>query len=142
MTQLGLHDEPPKLRCPGTPKERPGRRAHSAVAAAVVATRHRRLDNFRRRRLFDYSGAELRNSVFLGLAAWHSASESLSLGAEIFHATPDRPGAARLTGFNLGAIYELGNERRHRLLVSAGAGILKRGATDRATLFLGYQVTP
>ena len=69
------------------------------------------------------SGAELRNSVFLRLAAWHSASESLSLGAEVFHATPDRPGAARLTGFNLGAIYELGNERRHRLLVSAGAGI-------------------
>jgi len=45
----------------------------------------------------------------------------LSLGAEIFHATPDRPGAARLTDFNLGVIYELGNERRHHLFVSAGA---------------------
>jgi hypothetical protein len=88
------------------------------------------------------TGTELRNSWFFGLGALRPVTENLSLGGEIFHATPDRTGAVRVTGFNLGAAYELGTDHRHRMLVAAGSGILKRAMADRLTVFLGYQLTP
>lgn len=88
------------------------------------------------------TGREERNSWFFGIGAWRPMTDTLSLGGEIFHATPDRTGATRLTGFNVGAAYEIGSGHRQRMLLSAGSAILKPSAADRLTLFLGYQLTP
>lgn len=62
-----------------------------------------------------------RNFWYFGWAVQRQITANFSLGAELFHQTPDTTATADQTGFNVGAVYDL-NEHYH-LLVSVGKGI-------------------
>jgi hypothetical protein len=84
-------------------------------------------------------GGGNRNFIFAGLGILQRIDAALSLGAELFHATEDKIDGNASTGFNLGAIYDLGEQ--HRLLLSVGRGI-RNATANQFSLFFGYQLTP
>lgn len=63
-------------------------------------------------------------------------SDALTIGGEIYHMTPDTVGGEASTGFNLGAIVNLGES--HHILFSAGRDI--RGP-NLFSFYLAYQLT-
>jgi hypothetical protein len=67
-----------------------------------------------------------RNVWLTGLAATRSAGERLSIGGEVFHETPDEPGARAYTGMNLGMAYRL--SERWSFLASGGPSLQNRSA--------------
>jgi len=62
-------------------------------------------------------GADNRNFWLSGLALSREVSDRLSLGAEIYHQTPDTRDARTFTGLNIGETYRLTD---HWLLLAAG----------------------
>jgi hypothetical protein len=62
-----------------------------------------------------------RNSMYLGSLLQRRLVEGLSVGAEVFHATPAETGGSSETGFKVGGLADLGP--RLHLIGSAGRGI-------------------
>lgn len=78
------------------------------------------------------------NSSFW-LVGWEiqkDLGEQWTLGGELFHTTPNAPGAPSLTNFNLGGFYNI--DDGHHILFSAGRGVT--GNTEFMS-YLGYQWT-
>jgi hypothetical protein len=77
-----------------------------------------------------------RNYWFAGWQVQRSLSKQLTLGAEIFHATPNTVDGSDRTGFNLGLMYDF--DEGHHLLFSAGTDI---HGSNRGSMYLAYQWT-
>jgi hypothetical protein len=73
---------------------------------------------------------------FFGWEVQRDLSKFLTLGAEVFHQTPDKVGGDSSTGFNVGGILNFGD--LHHLLFSAGTDF--SGPND-ASFYFGYQLT-
>ncbi len=86
----------------------------------------------------NHAGAN-RDYWFTGLAALRKITETLSLGGEGFHTTPQVAGGRGATGINLGGTFDL-DETDH-LLFSAGRGTRDAAQTNQFSFYLGYQVT-
>jgi hypothetical protein len=82
-------------------------------------------------------GTGNKNSVFVGGTALYKATQSLQIGGEIFHETPDSVGGPRTTGFNLGGTYTLNHD--YNLLFSAGKGLSNVSATNQFSFYLALQ---
>jgi hypothetical protein len=90
-----------------------------------------------------------RNWWYFGWQLQRKVSDSLALGAELFHQTislTSGPGSVGFplgsedaTGFNVGAIYDL-TEHDH-LLFSAGRGLQNAAATNEFSYYFSYQWT-
>jgi hypothetical protein len=66
-------------------------------------------------------GADNRNFWLTGIALSRAVNDRLSLGAEIYHQTPDTVQAKPFTGVNVGAVYKLTDH--WSLLASGGPGL-------------------
>ena len=91
-------------------------------------------------------GAGNKDYWFFGAALWRQFGESFHLGVEVFHQTayvtgqPENTiGAKDMTGFNVGAVYDL-SENWH-LLGSAGSGLQNQSTTNKFSYYLGLQLT-
>ncbi|HEU0218201.1 MAG TPA: hypothetical protein VFQ90_16200 [Stellaceae bacterium] len=84
-------------------------------------------------------GAGNRNYWYLGWALQHQITDSLALGGELFHQTPNAVGVKDQTGFNLGATYDL--SEHYHLLVSAGQGVQNRSSTNAWSYYVSLQLT-
>jgi hypothetical protein len=83
------------------------------------------------------AGTGNKNSIFVGGTALYKATESLQVGAEVFHETPVTVDGPTITGFNLGGIYGL--SRDYNLLFSAGKGISNVATTNQLTFYFALQ---
>jgi hypothetical protein len=79
-----------------------------------------------------------KNSVFIGATALYQVKESLQLGAEIFHETPDAVDGTGTSGFNLGGSINLVPD--YNLLFSVGKGLKNASATNQLSTYLALQV--
>ena len=79
-----------------------------------------------------------KNSVFLGGVAIYQVTQSLQLGGEIFHETPDAVDGKNISGFNLGGSYNLAND--YNLLFSAGRGLANVSSTNQLSVYSALQV--
>lgn len=77
-----------------------------------------------------------KNWWLIGWLIQRDISDKFTLGAEVFHSTPDQEGGDSSTGFNVGAIVNF-NEMQH-LLMSMGRGF---SGPNRFSFYLGYQLT-
>jgi hypothetical protein len=82
-------------------------------------------------------GTGNKNSLFLGGTALYKVTQSLRLGAELFHETPDAVEGAGSTGFNVGGICNL--SQRYNFLFSAGKGLSNVSATNQLSVYLALQ---
>jgi hypothetical protein len=83
-------------------------------------------------------GAGNKNSVFLGGVALYQVTQSLQLGGEVFHETPDAVDGKSTSGFNLGGSYNLTHD--YNLLFSAGKGLANVSSTNQLSLYSALQV--
>ena len=79
------------------------------------------------------------NAVFVGGLLLYQFTEAFQLGGEAFLQTAQMRGERNAPGFNLGGSYDL-NKTCH-LLFSAGQGLANVSTTNRASFYLGLQVT-
>ena len=79
-------------------------------------------------------GPDRKNWWFTGWLLQRDLSKRLTLGAEVFHRTPDAKGGESATGFTAGGQYNFG-ERRH-LLFSAGRDW---SGPNRLTWYVAHQ---
>jgi hypothetical protein len=84
---------------------------------------------------FDLGNAN-RHFWFLGWQAQRKLGEHVSLGAEVFHTTPEEAGGDSDTRFNLGAIFDISDT--HHLIMSAGRSIV---GSSHFQAYLAYQLT-
>jgi hypothetical protein len=82
-------------------------------------------------------GTGNKNSVFLGGTALYKLTQSLKLGAEVFHETPDSVEGTSTTGFNLGGICNLSHG--YNFLFSAGKGLSNVSDTNQLSVYLALQ---
>jgi len=80
-----------------------------------------------------------KNHWFFGWQLQKELSEHLTLGGEFFHSTAEASDERSSTGFNFGGSYNF-DEHNH-LLFSAGKGLSNADATNKGSLYLGYQRT-
>jgi hypothetical protein len=83
------------------------------------------------------NGTDNRNYWFLGWQAQYQFSDAWTLGAEVFHTTPQTRGQGATTGFNVGGYYVL--DKRSQLLFSAGRGLQNAAETNRVSVYAGLQ---
>ncbi len=76
------------------------------------------------------AGDARRHWWYFGWQVQRRVFEGLSLGVELFHATPEEPGGESDTRFNVGAVVDFTDD--HHLLLSAGRGLAG------PNLFQGY----
>lgn len=81
-------------------------------------------------------GAGNRDWTFLGAVAQIQVTESILLGAELYHRTPTEVGGEADTAFNLGTVVDF--THHHHLLFSAGRSI---DGPTRFQAYLAYQLT-
>jgi hypothetical protein len=81
-------------------------------------------------------GAGNRDWWLVGWEIQRELSPSLTLGAEIFHATPDSEDGESSTSFNIGGFYNF--DEGHHLLFSAGRGL---HGPNLFSAYLAYQWT-
>lgn len=81
--------------------------------------------------------AGARGSWYTGVLAQHPLGERLKVGAEVFHRTPAAQDAPATSGFNVGAVVKLTDDRN--LLVSIGRGLQAVDA-DQRSFYLAYQL--
>ncbi len=84
-------------------------------------------------------GVDNLNYGFFGWVLQRQVTEQLALGGEITHTTADVIGGPDVTGFNLGATYDI--TRRYHVLVSGGRGVQNAEATDQFQYYVGVQWT-
>jgi hypothetical protein len=82
--------------------------------------------------------SDARDYWFMGWALTRKLSDSLEIGAEIYHATPDARDDKASTGLGAGAIWRL--DEHYSLLASFGPGIQNAAETQRFEWYaaLGY----
>ncbi len=78
-----------------------------------------------------------KNYWFWGWELQHDLSPYLTLGAEIFYNTEQKPGQGSSSGFNIGGFYKF--DRQNHLLMAIGKGLVNASVTDIASLYLGYE---
>lgn len=78
-----------------------------------------------------------RGSWYTGVLLQHPLGERLRVGAEVFHRTPTAQGAPATSGFNIGAVVKLTEDRN--LLMSIGRGLQAVNANQRS-FYLAYQL--
>jgi hypothetical protein len=83
------------------------------------------------------NGPGNRNYWFVGWAAEYKFTDSMTLGAEIFHTTGQVIGQSASTGFNVGGCYEFD---QGNLLFSVGKGLQNAADTNRVSAYIGYQL--
>jgi hypothetical protein len=81
-------------------------------------------------------GTDNKNYWFFGWEVQRDITEYLTLGAEVFHQTPDEKDGESSTGFNAGAIINFGG--LHHLLLSAGRDF---SGPNKVSFYAGYQLT-
>ena len=81
-----------------------------------------------------------RNYWFMGWALTRRITSNFSIGAEIFHQTPDATPGESSTGVNIGATYDI-NDRWH-LVGSVGTGVQNVRQTDESTYYFAVEWTP
>jgi hypothetical protein len=81
-------------------------------------------------------GLENKNYWLVGWEVQRDLSKSITLGAEMFHATPTMRGEGNRTGFNVGTILNFTDE--HHLLFSTGRDI---HGDNRFSTYIAYQLT-
>lgn len=84
-------------------------------------------------------GAGNRNYYLTGFLVTRQMTPRFTLGGEIFHQSAAATGLPDITGFNLGAAYDLSDH--WHLLASAGRGLADADRRDRFTYYLGVQNT-
>lgn len=90
-----------------------------------------------------------RNFWLYGLSVQHPVAEDLTVGGEVFHQTASITGgpgtvgfplgSRDVTGFNIGAIYDI--TEHYHLLISAGRGLQNAAAGDELSYYLALQWT-
>ena len=85
------------------------------------------------------NGTGNRDYWFVGWQAQYAFSATWLLGAEVFHTTSQFQGQPPSTGFNLGGYCVF--DPHNQLLFSAGRGLQNAAATNRASTYLGYQLS-
>jgi hypothetical protein len=75
----------------------------------------------------------------MGMVLTRQVTDTLQLGVEVFHQTPDVPGGLATTSLGLGARYDL-NDTFH-LLGYVGRGIQNADETDRFNWYTSVLVT-
>jgi hypothetical protein len=81
-------------------------------------------------------GHDNKNYWFTGWEVQRDLSKKLTVGAEVFHATPSTRGEGSQTGFNAGGL--LNFTEAHHLLFSAGRDI---HGPNRSSFYMAYQLT-
>ncbi|MDE2585771.1 MAG: hypothetical protein KGN39_10265 [Betaproteobacteria bacterium] len=82
------------------------------------------------------TGSGKRNSVFSGVTALYQMTETIQLGGEVFHETPDSIDGRSTAGFNVGGTCHL--MPGYNLLFSAGKGI-QNAAANRLSIYWALQ---
>jgi outer membrane putative beta-barrel porin/alpha-amylase len=85
------------------------------------------------------NGPGNRDYAFAGWQAQYQLSDRWSFGGEVFHTTSQFAGQPASTGFNVGGYCTL--DPRNQLLFSAGRGLQNAAATNRASVYAGYQLS-
>ncbi len=80
-----------------------------------------------------------RNFCLAGMVLTRQVTDTLQLGVEVFHQTPDAPGALATTSLGVGARYDL-NDTFH-LLGYVGRGIQNTDETNRFNWYTSVLVT-
>ncbi len=76
------------------------------------------------------------NHWYFGWALLNDVTERLTLGAEIYHATDQKPRDNASNGYNLGAIYKL--DQHNRLLFSAGRAVVEISAQSSFSSYVAW----
>jgi hypothetical protein len=84
-------------------------------------------------------GSNNRNYWFVGVEAQYRVSDLWTLGAEVFHTTPQTVDQRASTGLNAGGYVALGPHGQ--LLFSVGKGLQNAAQTNRVSSYIGYQLT-
>jgi hypothetical protein len=82
-------------------------------------------------------GAGNRNSVFVGMTALYKVTQTLQLGGELFHESPDAVGASGAAGFNIGGSVNLATDVN--LLFSVGKGLTSVAETNQKSAYVALQ---
>ncbi|MGH6834409.1 MAG: hypothetical protein ACREC9_02450 [Methylocella sp.] len=80
-----------------------------------------------------------KNFWFVGWALERKITGKLTLGAELFHQTPDTLGGMQQTGFNIGGIYDFTDS--YHFLFSFGKGLQHAKETNEFSWYVGLEVT-
>lgn len=78
-----------------------------------------------------------RGSWYTGFLVQRALSGQVKVGAEVFHRTPAAAGEPATTGFNVGAVVRIAENRN--LLVSVGKGLQAINANQRS-FYVAYQL--
>ena len=84
-------------------------------------------------------GATNLNYWFEGWLLQRKLSDSLALGAEVFHQSATAVGLKATSGVNVGATWDLSDH--HHLLASAGKGLWDGSGSNLFSYYAGYQYT-
>jgi hypothetical protein len=84
-------------------------------------------------------GRDNRNFWQSGVTLARAITDRFSLGAEVYHQTPDAPGARTFTGVNLGTIYKL--SKYWSLLAAAGPGVQNARQEGRYDFYFALEAT-
>jgi hypothetical protein len=76
---------------------------------------------------------------FVGWALERKITANLTLGAELFHQTPDKIGGMQSTGFNIGGIYDFTDH--YHFLFSLGKGLQHVKKTNEFSWYIGFEWT-
>jgi hypothetical protein len=82
-------------------------------------------------------GVGNRNSVFAGTTALYRVTQSLQLGGELFHESPDAVGGSGAAGFNVGG--SLNIAKGLNLLFSMGKGLTNVADTNQKSAYVALQ---
>jgi hypothetical protein len=80
-----------------------------------------------------------KNFWFAGWVLERQITDKLTLGAELFHETPEEIGGRQSTGFNIGGIYNF--DEHYHLLFSFGKGLQHARETNEFSWYIGLEVT-
>jgi hypothetical protein len=84
-------------------------------------------------------GHDNRNFWLSGVTLARAVTDRFTLGAELYHQTPDAPGARDFTGVNLGAIYKV--SEHWSLLGAAGPGVQNARQQGQYDVYLSLEAT-
>jgi hypothetical protein len=80
-----------------------------------------------------------KNHWFAGWVLERKITDKLTLGAELFHQTPDKIGGMQSTGFNIGGIYDFTDH--YHFLFSVGRGLQHAKKTNEISWYIGFEMT-
>ena len=84
-------------------------------------------------------GPDNQNYWFVGGQTQYQFSDHWIIGAEVFYTTAQTQGQSASTGFNIGGYYVF--DPHNQLLFSAGRGLQNAAETNRASVYVGFQLS-